>query len=370
MEKLTSRQAGILIFLSVIGLKAVLLPAIIYYFAGNSGYIAVFFSLGFDFLLLLSYLFILKQNPNDSFFDIISYSFGKTFTKIVTTILFIYYTTKTLLLLVSTFNFFVQVLYDDMNSLFYMISTLMLLLFTLKKNLRTFGRVSEIIFWVVFVSINIVLLITSIGMDITNVLPVFQNGLEPIANTSFRTAFAFGDYSIMIFLLGNIKQTKKTNTTIISYALVAISTILNFFIVFLCTFGYTVINQNLAIADLSLYIDLAVAVSRLEWIAIFAWTTTLIVQLTIYANLSKRSLDYILPKKIKSYSPYIVVVLLAILYLIEETTINTLMQYFLTPPFAIGSIIIQVGIPALLLIAHFIKHRRKVAYVQSYPKTT
>ena len=52
MDKINSRQAGIIVFLSVIGLKAVLLPAIIYYFAGTGGYVSVFLRMVIDFALL------------------------------------------------------------------------------------------------------------------------------------------------------------------------------------------------------------------------------------------------------------------------------------------------------------------------------
>ena len=236
----------------------------------------------------------MKKNPDCKFYDIMYNVFGKIFTKIVMTVLFVYFLIKSFLVLKSTYNFFVEVVYDNMNWFFFLITTLLFLYFVLRKDLRIFGRVGEVIFWVIFIAINVVLLITGLNMDITAVLPIFPNGAFPVASTGIQCAYAFGDYLIIIFMMGNIKYSDKTATQFTSYAFMGVSTILNFFIVFLCNFGHIVVNKDLAIADLALYIDLAVSVSRLEWIAIFVWTITLVMQLCVYGYCAKASLDYTL----------------------------------------------------------------------------
>ena len=368
MKQLTNKQASILIFLSIVAIKVIVLPSIIYFHAGSGGYITIFFSLIIDFLTMLIYLHIMKKNPDCKFFDIISSLFGKIFAKIVMLLLFVYFIIKTFLVLKSTYNFFVEVVYDNMNWVFYLLATVFFLYFVLRKDLRIVGRVGEIIFWIIFIAINAVLLITSINMDITAVLPLFPNGATPIVTTGIQCAYAFGDYLILIFMMGNIKYNDKTSTQITSYAFMGISTILNFFIVFLCNFGHTVVNKDLAIADLALYIDLAVTVSRLEWIAVFIWTVTLIMQLCIYAYCTKASLDYIVPASAIPHTSKAITLALIITYCIEEITSHALIRFLLSYEFGIFAIIIQIGIPILLWITHLLLSRRKSPYAKTLVK--
>ncbi len=300
----------------------------------------------------------MKQNPNSTFVDIMSSVFCKTFAKIVMFVLFIYFLIKTFLMMKSTFNFFTKVIYDELNWIFYLISTLFFMYFALHKSFKIYGRVGEIIFWVVFISINIVLLITSFTMDLTNLLPLFNNGIEPIASTGVRCAYIFGDYTVIIVMMGNINYTNQTSTKIIGYAFLAMNTVINIFIVFLCNFGYTTVNQSLAISDLSLYIDLAVSVSRLEWFGVFAWTITLVTQLVIYAHCTKFSLEALLPKKLVKISPHIVLIPLAIAFCFSTLSLHVLINNFLTYPWGIAAIIVQAGIPILLLIASTVQQRR------------
>ncbi len=366
MKKLTSRQASILIFLSIVALKVIVLPSIIYFHAGSSGYVTIFFALFVDFATLLLYLHIMKKNPDMRFFDIISHAFGKIFAKIVMFLIFTYFIIKSFLVLKSTFNFFVEVVYDNMNWFFFLATTLLFIYYILHKDLRITGRVGEVLFWIIFIAINIVLIITGLNMDITAVLPIFQNGAFPIFSTGIQSAYAFGDYLIIIFMMGNIKYNEKTSTQMTAYAFMGISTILNFFIVFLCNFGHTAVNKDLAIADLALYIDLAVTVSRLEWIAIFIWTITLLIQLCIYAYCTKASLDYVVPTRFIPHTAKVVVLALLGTYLIEAITSHALIRFLLSYEFGIFAIIIQLGIPILAYIAHIILARRKKT---SYAKT-
>ena len=83
MKTITARQAGILIFFSVIALKAIILPAVIYLYAGTNGYITMFFAFAVDFGILIGYLTIMQKNPNMTFRDIMSSVFGKIVTYIV-----------------------------------------------------------------------------------------------------------------------------------------------------------------------------------------------------------------------------------------------------------------------------------------------
>ncbi len=369
MEKLSSKQAGIITFLSVISLKAVVFPAVLYFYAGTSGYVTVLMAMLFDFLILLSYLWVMKQNPDMTFFDIITNFIGKICAKIVFIIVFLYFIIKTFLLMKSTYNFFVQVVYDNLNWVYFLIATIFFIYFVLNKKIRTFGRCGEVVFWLIFISINFVLLISSFNMDLTRVLPFLPNGIGPVASTGLRCSFAFGDYMILILLMGNVKYTDNTNKKITMYALMGINTVFNLFIVFLCAFGYTATNQSLAIADLSLYIDFSSTVSRLEWIAVFSWTITLVIQMVMYAFSSKSTLNHIIAFKNPKTSSVFVVLILTIAYVIPGVPIQTLVQALLSYEFGIFATIVQVGIPILLLLACLKQKRRNKSYVRLSSQT-
>ncbi len=358
-NSISSKQVGTLLFFSIIAIKAVLLPAIIYFYAGTNGYITVIGVLTIDFSLLLCYLAIMKRYPNKTFVNIMEECFGLVISKVLVAMILVYFAIKTILMIMSTYNFLEQVLYDEINWIYYVIVTLAFLYFVVSKSLRVFGRSGQVLFWIVFFAITLVMLITVTNTDFTALLPLFPNGAKPLVDTGFKCAVGFGDYTILIFFLGNTAYTKHSTRHIITFALLGITTIANFYIVFLCNFGYSVVNQNLAIADLTLYIDLAVSVSRLEWIAVFSWLITMVVQMSVYAYCFNQSLIYLLPQKISKHSHLILVIITGLTLIFGNFTLQNIASFVLSQGYSIFACVVQIGIPLLLLLCLLIYRIRK-----------
>ena len=53
MEKISARQLGMVVFISIVGMKFVLVPALFSSFAGNDAYIAIAINLILDFPMYL-----------------------------------------------------------------------------------------------------------------------------------------------------------------------------------------------------------------------------------------------------------------------------------------------------------------------------
>ena len=82
-NKVTIRQASMLVFLAVISMKFLLMPATMSKYAGKDIYFAVFLGLAVDFVTLIIYLQTAKKYPNKTFYEIMSSHFGTIFTKII-----------------------------------------------------------------------------------------------------------------------------------------------------------------------------------------------------------------------------------------------------------------------------------------------
>lgn len=361
MNKLSTRQAGILLSLSVVSAKFNTYPAIYARFAGINGYIAVIINLLMDLLVIAILLWIIKQFPQKTMMQLVEDFFGKAITKLFYFILFVYLWWKAVVIMNAHHNYVLESLFGHLDWSFYIIPLLFLLAFMMSKSLRSLGRSAEIFFPVVLVAVLVTIFIPVKELDLSNLLPVLSNGFKPVMSASFYTSFSVGDYIVLIMISGKIKLKKNTYKSLFLYSAISVVLVSIFYIIFFSTFGELAANQTLAIKDLPLFTSFPSVVGRIDWITINLWTIALIFQIGLLLSFSLECFNSVFNLKNKAFSILIInLMVLAFAYLLFFN-ISQELEIITSPHFNAIIMSFQILLLICIFVSALVKRRENFA---------
>lgn len=372
MKSLTARQTGIVLFLSVISFKLTILPALVYEFMQNDSWFIILIWMLIDLGALIVMLWFICKYPNMTFQQVLRKAFGNTVYRIVFAMLFVYFMVKTFFLIKEIANYCNEILFDDFQWLNFIIPMITLVGFAMTRSIRSIARTIEFFFIFIFVTMNVVVLMSIGDFDFSNFLPVLNNGIGQVISGLFLATFAFGDYLVILFFMGDIKiESKKIfKSKIVFYAFLAITTILNINMAIIGVFGVTTLNQNLALSDLTLHSSTPVTIGRLDWLTIIVWVTTLTLQACVLAYCTNKSFKYSFNVKKNKISITIILIVLCIFLLYNYINIEDLVTLVKSIPFLVFSLLLQVGLPLLLIIANLrLKRNSRIYKEKGYAST-
>lgn len=359
-KELTTRQVCCMIAISIISLKFLIFPALFSKFAFRDCYFAVIISLIIDFTFFAIVVWFMKNNPNLSMKDALMKAFGKTFMRIVMFILFFYFFFKSILIIKETHNYFIEVLFEELNWFYFIIPLFILLAYIMYKNLRTMGRSIEIFFPFIVIGIILTVLLPLRDFSFINLFPMFENGVEPIFNAVLRCNYSFGDYLVLMIFMGKIKYEKGSLKKLINYVIITDLFVAAFYVIFVAVFDITAINQGLAVSDLPLHVSYPSTIGRLDWLTIIIWTITLIFQAGVLLSCAVETLKSATMLNSKIEVIGIIEILMVISVIIFYLNLARSINIIVSTTFAIISVAVQVSIPILLIIAHFVLKKNGV----------
>lgn len=360
MEKsLTGGQAGLILALFSVSLKLSVLPAIFNDYAANNSYISCLIALVIDFLVCLLIINIMKKVPDKTFFELMKDTFSKPIAIILNAVLMIYFLIKSLVALLELHDYYIASLFEELNPLYFVITFLFLLLWLCGKSFRNLGRSLQIFFWPMAIGLLFTLIYPIADIQLTNLLPLFQNGVYQIFNGIFHTAFAFDDYIILLMLMGHIDFNKKTKKTLIFYLFSVLNFVFNFYIIFVGSFGNTAVNQTLALNELPLHNPYSSALGRLEWLTIIIWTVILLLQSAVLGKCASKSFDNIFSTHDKKISPFVIVGLLGVGIFLSYLKLYDTVQFITSAPFSLVLLIFHAILLTLLVIATIMECKRQ-----------
>ena len=357
-KNVTNGQAGLILALFSVALKLSVLPAMFNDYASNNSYVACLFALIIDFVLCLIVITIIIKIPNKTFFELISDVFSKPIAIILNAILMGYFIIKSLIALLELHDYYIASLFEELNPLFFIISFLFLLLWLFGKSFRNLGRSLQIFFWPMAIGLLFTLIFPISDIQLTNLLPLFQNGMYQIFNSIFHTAFAFDDYIILLLLMGRIKVDKNTRKTLLTYLLSIFFFVFSFYVVFVGSFGNTAVNQSLALNELPLHNPFSTALGRLEWLTIIIWTAILLLQSAVLGKCSCSCFDSIFNSYDKKVSPPVIVGILGIGIFFTYLKLYDVIKFVTSTPFNIALISFHGVLITILIISAITTHNK------------
>lgn len=360
-KTISSNQAGLLNSVFTISLKLTALPALLFGVCGNDAYIACLISLVLDFVGTLIILKIMKDNPGTSYFDFLAKHLGRWVAVIMYSLLFIFFFAKCIIALLELHDYYIATLFEDLNPFYFVITLALLLLFLMSKNFRAIGRTVEFCFWPLLIGILFSLIYPIQDMQIFNLLPVLEEGIYPLSQAVLRSTIAFGDFTLLIMLMGKVDLNNKGKKRIVIYFLFVTSFVFNFIMVFIGCFGNISRTQSLALAELPLHNSTPATIGRLEWLTIIIWTTMLLIDTGLLGLCCKKCLNYIFnsfDSKPILIVTWILIVGTLILFFLKLDKVLTLTTSI---PFSICAIVFEILILALGVISNIINKHRKLA---------
>lgn len=359
MEKsLSGGQAGLIIALFSVALKLSVMPAIFNDYAANNSYIACLVSLGVDFLICFVVITIMKKVPNKTFFELIKDTFSRPVAIILNAVLMVYFILKSLIALLELHDYYIASLFEELNPIYFIIVYLVLLLWLFGKSFRNLGRSLQILFWPMAIGLLFTLIYPISDIQITNLLPLFQNGTYQILTGSFHTAFAFDDYIILLMLMGHVDFKKNTKRTLLIYLFSILNFVFNFYIIFVGSFGNTAVNQSLALNELPLHNPFPTSLGRLEWLTIIIWTAILLLQSAVLGRCSCKCFDNIFASHGKNTSRFVITGILAIGIILTYLQLYDAIKFVTSTPFIIILFSFHGVLLTLLIIATILECKK------------
>ena len=368
-KKVSGVQAGFILALTTISLKFLVYPSIFAKYAYRDVYIPMAIGLGMDFIFTLIILYVIKSNPHITLSQLLTRVMGKTVSKIIYGILFLRFFSKGIIAIKEVHNYFNETLFDNINWFVYMFPLFLLSGYMMLKDFRTFGRTIQFFIPLIIAALIFTIFVPATSADFSNILPMFEKGASGIFKALLYCAYAFGDYLILLLLMGNIDYRPNTNRTIIITLIVTDIIVVIFYVIFASIFKDTGLNRSLAISEMLLYTNINTATGTINWVNILVWLIIMFLQIGLMFYCSSTCLGEILSIKNKYINMSIVTVLAVItvfyLYLSLIRMLNIVTNIYAS----VFIISVQIILPILCLVSTLIlNNKHRFNWVDVYDK--
>ena len=353
---LTGRQAGMLLFISIISLKFLVFPALITTYARRDAYISIFVSLTIEFAIIAIILLFINRYPNVTFKQAISMCFGKVVAKIIYVILFVYFFSKTLFLIKETHNYFLEVIFDSLPWFFFTMPLSVFICYVMSKSIKSMARSVEIMFWIIIVCVGATTLAPLHRIDILNIFPMLENGVKPAIDGIIYSSFSFGDFIVLLLFMGKINIENGAVKKIFWYAFGCVIFVTIFYVVFVAIFDNSGVKHISALSDISVRSSYPYTQEKLDWLAVLIWTIILLFQVGVYATLTKDCLNEVICFKFKAVSIGIIAGALFIASLFLYLNLELIVKVISSVPFVASVISIHILLAVVFVLVFVILH--------------
>ncbi|TCT13959.1 spore germination protein [Natranaerovirga pectinivora] len=233
-DRISIRQLKVLLMLNLFGTTSLILPRMAAETAGRDGWISVALGTVFAIVYAVIILHLAYKFPHKTLFEYTETLAGRIITFIIA---FIFITR---LVLAASFGLRLfselikEALLENTPIEVIIMSMLLVVLYIARKGYECRARVAEIIVWIVFIPIILVLLFAIPQVNFSRVLPVFVSSPQDIFMGAYVISLTYSAIDLLLIAIPYTDKPRKTRRPVIS-AIVLIG----IFNVFLCiiTFG-------------------------------------------------------------------------------------------------------------------------------------
>jgi spore germination protein KB len=282
-EQISEKQFFLLVYLYILGSSILYAPAIVTSQAKQDGWIAIIIATILGVVYAFSIAYFQSRFPSLTLLDISEKVVGKWVGKVLIALFIFYFYILASLLLRSIGDFVVtHILHETpihvVMSLFILVSV-----FAVRYGLEVVGRTAEIfspwVFGLFFIAILAVLPL----LKFNNILPVFEQGMVPILQSSLTIfGFPFTEIFAFFFLAANQIKTKQLKRV---FSLSVIAGGISLFIPVISTIlvlGVDITSRStFPTYTLAKKLTLGQAMEHTEVILAIIWFLTMFFQLTL-----------------------------------------------------------------------------------------
>lgn len=350
------RQLAISSVIMLFSIKLITFPSLIFSELKTDALIMFVLMLIIDLAVLFSVLYVKKQFPEMSCFQILEKFFGKFLTKIISLLLAIFFFAKLLYLVVEGFSFLRDTLLEEANMILFLFCFIPVINALAHSNFRAFMRSIEFFFLFIIGALIICLYLSFVEIDNNMLSPLFDVNAGVFFKSLFEKLMWFGDYIYIFVLIDKIEKNKKNiSKTMIKYNILAIVLLGIFYFSYYRLFQSTSVVHTGAVLDIIQFSARIGNVGKIDIVPISIVMFSIFFQGAIYLLCTKNSLDNLYKKT--TVNSYIVNILLCVLSIGFVTNINFCVEIF-TNYFCYLSLLIAYILPFIIFILTF-KFKRK-----------
>lgn len=355
-EKITNRQVIFLLIIFISSTSIIYLPTIVYNEAKQDGWLTFIL-----FGLMGAILACIVTNLGLMFKDktIVEYSeviVGKILGKVIGVILFVFFVAMNAIITREFCEILIGSYFTNTPVYFFSIAITILSIYALYSGIEVIARTNEIIFPLFSIAIIGIVLLSVKEMDFKNLTPFLADGFIPVLKGFYPQTLFASEIFILAMLIPHINQPEKVRRSSI-LAMAMISGLAIFITIGMVTvIGDEMLHFNYPFLVLARYVTVKNVFERVESLVLALWVAGVFIKIAIFHYCGVMALSQVL--NLKHYKKLIVPMGILTIVLSEaifknEAQFSELLHHTVRIPF----IIIQVGIPLLLLI--IAKIRRK-----------
>lgn len=311
---ISKRQACFLLFICLIANKLQRLPNFIATNVHRNGYF-VFLILGaIDVLFMFLALYVNKKSKGRNIYEICNRAGGKVFAKSIMVLLALFFFISALIPYESIHNLFAYVLFDHLSWEIYSILLIMGVFFVASRGLKNLGRITEIFFYIMFVSLILLLILGSTTTHFERILPLYDINFRKILLTCFDYGIWFGDFFIVYMFIGNIKQEEKVGSRFLLTQIAGVLIVAFAYVVFYGLYENLAPNQGSLISSISQFALLDLDIGRVDWVLVLMFEISTFISSATFVYMSAKCLKDIFGSRTITY---ILIPLAVLMYVID-----------------------------------------------------
>lgn len=355
--KINYRQLSIMTFLSLVSLKFLVLPSVLYLHSGNMSWLVALVLMTIDGLYALLIISLMEKCKDNNILEYLNNTVGKVLAKVILAILMAQLLVQIINISKGLEFFVIENFYNNLSWVLYALPLVALTSFMMYKGIRNIARVQEIFCWAIIIGCLYIAFKSMSGVQPMVYLPMFKDGITPLFKSGFRHLSWFGSSSFLIVLFGKVDFKDKKKSVLFKYIILAILLVQLIYFVFYGLFDVTSPTHTFCISDISQFSSSRSIIDELSWLVVSLWVVTQAIQLAVYGYCFVVCFMYIFHIKSKAIVVTIVSAIIIAMAYIGSETIN-LEQIFFSPFVSVLVFIAQYIVPFIILLGNLVRNSK------------
>lgn len=354
-DKISMRQAGIIILFVIFSNKILLLPGLMYDYIKADALFAVFMLFLIEFLAVPIFLKLKSTFPELSLKEILSKYLTKVGADLIYIIAAVFMIFKALLTFSIVYVYFKEQIYQSEVIWFAFITFIPIVNHAVLSGIKPTARTMEIFLGAILIGF-IFCLSVSVFTHIS--MPYFfVSEAKDVFFSLYKYAFTFGDLLFIFLIIDRLDYQKKEEKRIYFYTLLGMILVLVLFYLFYGKYQLTAFMHNNALADLLVFSVQFNAIGRLDIVAMLTIMILSLFQLELFCYGFCECFSGLIPKLNKKYAIIVFDILFLLLYYVfigkYEIMVNSTVTWL-----PVLGVVLGYAFPILCFVITLLQRRK------------
>ena len=354
MKEINDRQLAIICFVTLLGMKLLNLPSLLYGDFSFGGILILIFYLLLDLFIIFLILKIKKINEDLTFFEILNKYFTKVISYFIVGFLIVFCFLKLSYIFFEYHNYLSHSLALELDKFTFIFATFPVINAIVYRGIKAFARTTEFFYVFLLIGLSLLLLLGVFSQEFFTVSPL-GNFNEFISSVGKRSMW-FGDGIIVLILVENFELKKHTTKKVVLDVLLLAFTTILFYISYYVIYQTTAYMHAYALSDIIQFSTKFGNVGKLDIIAILVAIFMFIFEMSIYSICCEKFVFRFVKNKFLSFA-LLNVILIILIYAVFQNTTNVI--NFFTGYACYLSWFVSYILPIILFVLCSFTHKRR-----------